>query len=610
MTVKKNNINIFYPLVSIIIPVYNGANYMHEAIDSALAQTYKNIEIIVINDGSKDNGKSEEIALSYGDKIRYFSKENGGCGSALNYGIKNMKGKYFSWLSHDDLYYPDKIENQINVLNKLDNKDTIIYGGYELIDEKGSSLRCIKPDDILPKKKLNISLLPLLRGLIHGCSLLIPVKYFHEVGLFNEKLPTTQDYDLWFKIFRVSSIHFDKDILVKSRFHSEQGSKKVSNHNEECNILWSSFLQNLTEDEMIKMEGTPYLFLARTAEFLLNTPYEKAYALANIMAEQVLKNIKVSIIMPVYNRINWTIQSIDSVLAQTHKNFELIVINDGSTEDITLLITKCESNNNIKYFYKKNEGPAAARNLGIKKAAGKYVAFLDSDDLFCNDKIEIQLKFMEENNLVFSHTSYQKINEKKKYIDSVASGNFNGNVFPSIIQTCPIAMPTVMGTLSLFQENLFPENIRSGEDCCLWISIASKNIIGGINQELSKVRISGNSNTFMNPSKYSQGLINIAAYILNDPHLSKYSPFTVNLLLAAVTQLKLLQDKDEFSNNSFFTKFSFISDKYIKVTQKLLNYYFILKVLILLTINSLKHEGINATICRIKKWLKKNMKRN
>ena len=97
------------PLVSIIIPVYNGADYVAEAIDSALNQTYKNIEIIVVNDGSNDNGKTEKIVLSYGEKIRYFSKENGGVSSALNIGIANMKGEYFSWLSHDDMYLPSKI---------------------------------------------------------------------------------------------------------------------------------------------------------------------------------------------------------------------------------------------------------------------------------------------------------------------------------------------------------------------------------------------------------------------------------------------------------------------------------------------------------------------
>ena len=86
------NNNIFNPLVSIVIPVYNGANYVSEAIESALKQTYKNIEIIVVNDGSTDN--TEKIVKKYGDKIRYFYKENGGVASALNLGIKNMKGEY------------------------------------------------------------------------------------------------------------------------------------------------------------------------------------------------------------------------------------------------------------------------------------------------------------------------------------------------------------------------------------------------------------------------------------------------------------------------------------------------------------------------------------
>lgn len=104
------------PKVSIIIPVYNGEKYVSEAIKSALNQTYKNIEVIVIDDGSED--KTETICKSFGKKIKYFKKKNGGVSSALNLAIKKMRGDYFSWLSHDDLYYPEKIERQIKFLFK------------------------------------------------------------------------------------------------------------------------------------------------------------------------------------------------------------------------------------------------------------------------------------------------------------------------------------------------------------------------------------------------------------------------------------------------------------------------------------------------------------
>ena len=117
------------PLVSIIIPVYNGSNYVKEAIDSALAQTYKNIEIIVVNDGSNDDGATEKIALSFGDKIRYFYKANGGISSALNYGIEKMQGEYFSWLSHDDKYTETKIEKQIALLKETKKENTIFLCG-------------------------------------------------------------------------------------------------------------------------------------------------------------------------------------------------------------------------------------------------------------------------------------------------------------------------------------------------------------------------------------------------------------------------------------------------------------------------------------------------
>ncbi|MDF1684625.1 MAG: glycosyltransferase [Legionellaceae bacterium] len=279
----------FAPLVSIVIPVYNGANYMKEAIDSALAQTYKNIEIIVINDGSKDDGKTDAIAKAYGDKIRYFSKENGGCGSALNLGIAKMQGDYFSWLSHDDKYHPSKVARQIDVLSNLNDKKTIIYGGYEVINTKSEITDTVHIDTTYPLNKLNTPLFSLLRGLIHGCSLLIPSVYFTKVGVFDEALPSTQDYALWFDIMRIAPIHFDNKILIQSRQHPAQGSNTINNIFEENNALWSEFLRKLTHEEMTKIDDSPLLFLKKTASTLARTPFKKAEALALSMASDILK---------------------------------------------------------------------------------------------------------------------------------------------------------------------------------------------------------------------------------------------------------------------------------------------------------------------------------
>ena len=136
------------PKVSIIIPVYNGSLYLEEAIETAINQTYDNIEIIVVNDGSNDNNKTRLIAEKYKNKIKYFEKENGGVSTALNLGIKKMTGSYFSWLSHDDKYKPDKIEKQIKYLfdNNLLNSNVILYCDFEAIDKKSKYLWTEKKD--------------------------------------------------------------------------------------------------------------------------------------------------------------------------------------------------------------------------------------------------------------------------------------------------------------------------------------------------------------------------------------------------------------------------------------------------------------------------------
>lgn len=215
------------PLVSIVIPVYNGADFLRECIDSALAQTYENKEIIVVNDGSTDNGKTEEIALSYGDKIRYFIKENGGVSTALNFGIENMQGDYFSWLSHDDKYLPDKVKTSVELLAEYDFDEKLIaYTGTDFINESSQPINKKWPidfsgDKITPSQDVLEAMLR--HGSLSGCALLIPKSAFLQCGYFDEKLRFCQDILMWYRLFGNGyKLVADNGKNVLTRLHSNQ----------------------------------------------------------------------------------------------------------------------------------------------------------------------------------------------------------------------------------------------------------------------------------------------------------------------------------------------------------------------------------------------------
>ncbi len=261
---------MYTPKISIIIPAYNASNYLADAIDSALSQTYSNLEIIVVNDGSKDDGATEKVALSYGDKIRYFYKENGGSSSALNTGISNMTGEWFSWLSHDDLYMPEKLEKQIEYIESLqidisDISKHIFFSDSELIDSNGRVIRAFdrKKAEMLAKK---VDQFPHNGYLIseptvynfHGCSCLVHKSAFEDVGCFDEALRLLNDLDMWFRLYVANyKVHYIPEALVKGRIHAKQVSKSIgfSYHNHEQDMFWNRslnwLLENCSEDELL-----------------------------------------------------------------------------------------------------------------------------------------------------------------------------------------------------------------------------------------------------------------------------------------------------------------------------------------------------------------------
>lgn len=208
-------------LVTIVIPVYNGANFVTEAIESALAQTYPQVEIVAVNDGSTDGGATEAILESYRGRIEIIHKANGGVSSALNLGISEARGQYICWLSHDDLYEPTMVEKMMAVMNQHQGK-TIVHSNLVTIDQWNNVLGRTDYPPLDPERVLELLL---ASWPIHGCALMVPKDCFNEVGLFDEKLWLTSDYEMWLRMakhgwgFRLQPEH-----LVKSRIHRGQDS--------------------------------------------------------------------------------------------------------------------------------------------------------------------------------------------------------------------------------------------------------------------------------------------------------------------------------------------------------------------------------------------------
>ncbi|HEY5586303.1 MAG TPA: glycosyltransferase family A protein [Ruminiclostridium sp.] len=262
---------------------------------------------------------------------------------------------------------------------------------------------------------------------------------------------------------------------------------------------------------------------------------------------------EISVIIPFYNRIDWLLCAIKSVQEQTFADFEIIIIDDGSTDDMACLFKL--KDDRIRYFKQENKGPAAARNLGIEKSKGNYIAFLDSDDVFLPQKLEAQFRFFNENKDVsMVHTSYKRISENMEVMETINSGIFSKNVYPQILSSCPIATPTVMVKRQVLNSLRFPEDIKIGEDVVLWIQIAKDNKVYGIDIPLSLVRMRDNS-TSITPASQLEGNINILNFVMKfDSTLTqKYKIKRISEIYTSVAYL-YYQNKDKKNCRKYIAK--------------------------------------------------------
>ncbi len=197
----------------------------------------------------------------------------------------------------------------------------------------------------------------------------------------------------------------------------------------------------------------------------------------------------VSVVIPFYSGVEWLCEAVDSVLHQTMTDYEIVVVNDGSPEDVTDFLSTYGER--IVYHYKENGGPATARNTGIDKSTGKYIAFLDSDDRWLENHLQVQIDAMEQHDAKWSYCGYRTFGVGESVNYSMTTNDkpeYHG-------ATCPyIATPCVVVKREVFTEHTdcrFNPAMRYGQDAYCWMMINSYYPILALPDCLTEVRMRG-----------------------------------------------------------------------------------------------------------------------
>ena len=215
----------------------------------------------------------------------------------------------------------------------------------------------------------------------------------------------------------------------------------------------------------------------------------------------------VSIIIPYYKKENFIKQTVQSILSQTFKKYEIIIINDENSKlSIDLLNRIASIDKRIKLINnKRNLGAGKSRNIGIKKAKGRFIAFCDSDDLWVKDKLKYQLKYMQKYNIKFCFTSYQIINKRNISLGIIRAKKYMN--FKHLLNSCDIGLSTVILNKNILSNKKYEfAPLKTKEDYVLWLKLARSGIImRGYNKTLSKWRKTENSLSSSNIQKILDG---------------------------------------------------------------------------------------------------------
>ncbi|PSB52488.1 glycosyl transferase [filamentous cyanobacterium Phorm 6] len=426
------------PQVSVIIPAYNGDRYIVQAVESVLAQTFTDYEIIVVDDGSTD--ETYQVLQPYFDRIRYVYQENRGVAAARNRGIQEAKGKFIAFLDQDDFFAPDKLAAQIALFHQQPSLG-IVNSGWRLVNNQGETISDITPWLYFPKLDLEtwIVQMPVLPS-----AMMFSRQWLELAGGFNSEFDSVDDSDLvlrlavlgceaaWLHQVTVSYRQHDQNVSIKKALKQANlfitlkqkffQLPDLPPHIRELEnpafyealtwmawqLYYSSYPVEAVEFFQKSLRYSPYSAKQTVTDWLKRlAAIAKAYG--RTIDFQVLRNLsqwkqlmasiipsktpRVSVIIPAYNCERYISIAVESAIEQTYQDWEIIVIDDGSTDNTRQILEPYRDV--IQYVYQENQGAAMARNRACELAKGEFLAFLDADDFFLPEKLAKQIACFE-----------------------------------------------------------------------------------------------------------------------------------------------------------------------------------------------------------------------
>lgn len=238
-------------MISVVIPTFNRAGLLRHALDSVLTQTFRDVEIIVVDDGSTDDTRG--VVRSYGQRVRYIYQDNQGRGAARNTGVLAAQGDYIAFLDSDDIWYPDHLQRLVDYLQANPDAE-FLHGLLDVLNEDGTkSFHESKKLERLYRRaaKRKFTYTNLLRScLIFSSTVLVKKTLFERVGLYDARLRLLEDVEWYLRAARVTRLHYlDGPPLASYRLHGENAFRVGSKHL--LDIYAKIFEGNLAELERV-----------------------------------------------------------------------------------------------------------------------------------------------------------------------------------------------------------------------------------------------------------------------------------------------------------------------------------------------------------------------